>query len=196
LDNDHVSMNLNRATSICMMAVLAGLATLSVGFITAPPHIAPAPAGLSLSVTTGAPGTPVTISGNGFPRGEVVALYVDVPGPYLFNPGPRADSSGAITAAIVWPDKNYDTTHHLDPSTPGPHTICGDTGYPGSTQPIAAKACATFNVLAVPSPSSATIQSATPAAAPAGSPTGTVLVVVAIMIVLAVVAFLLLRRAE
>jgi hypothetical protein len=106
-----------------------------------------------LSTTSGAPGTPITITGSGFPPGEVVALYIDSPGPYLFQPGPRADAQGGFEEAVIWPAKNYDTTGRVDPTSAGPHTVCGDTGYPGSSQQSAIKACTEFVVRPVSTPS-------------------------------------------
>jgi len=111
---------------------------------------------ITLSVASGVPGTAITVSGAGFPRGEVVALYIDQPGPYLEAPGPIADANGSFTDSITWPHSNYDLSGKIDPTKAGSHLICGDTGYPGSRQPIAVKACAAFveNPLPSPTPSS------------------------------------------
>jgi hypothetical protein len=110
---------------------------------------------ITLSSTSGTPGTTVTVSGNGFPAGEIVALYIDSPNPYIGNPppGPRADDQGAFQNTFTWPGGNYDSSHSVDPTKPGPHQVCGDTGYPGSQQPLSAKACAAFVAIAIPSPS-------------------------------------------
>jgi hypothetical protein len=110
-------------------------------------------AAIALSVSSGSEGTAVTISGSGFPPGEVVAIYLDTAGPYLGNPppGPTANAQGTFQFTFKWPTKNYDSSGRVDPTKVGPHTICGDTAYPNSTQPIPAKACAQFNVVAAPS---------------------------------------------
>ena len=113
----------------------------------------PAPE-IDLSRTSGTPGTQLVIRGTGFPPGEIVALYIDQPNPYLYvekPPGPRAGADGTINVSIKWPGNSYDVSHAVDPSKPGVHTVCGDTGYPGSAQPVAAKACAQFTVIG-PSP--------------------------------------------
>jgi hypothetical protein len=148
---------------------------------------------ISLSVTSGTPGTLVTVRGTGFPPGEIVALYIDSPVPYVGNhpPGPVSDQQGSIVDTFKWPDQNYDATHRVDPSLAGPHQVCGDTGYPGGSQPVAAKACAEFHAVALPSPSP-TLQPAPgqPASLPellAGS---------AILIAIVVVTFLWMRRAR
>src|SRR5256885_3399124 len=110
---------------------------------------------IDLTKTNGTPGTPLIIHGTGFPPGEIVALYIDQPNPYLYlnpPPGPRADAHGEITDSLKWPGSFYDQNHHIDPSKPGVHQVCGDTGYPGSTQAVQVKACADFTV---PGPSPA-----------------------------------------
>jgi hypothetical protein len=123
---------------------------------------------------------------------EIVALYIDQPLPYLDRPGPRADAQGSFRIDIKTPDSNYDPSGRVKPAAPGPHNICGDTAYPGSTQPVAAKACAQFQVQALPSTSSS------PGAGNATSPSGASLpeVLVAMALLLAAVAgmFLWLRR--
>ena len=147
---------------------------------------------LTLSVGTGAAGTPVTITGTGFPPGEIVALYIDSPGPYLDQPGPRADGQGGFSKAITWPDKTYDASHRVDPTRGGTHTVCGDTGYPGSSQTIVVKACAQFVVTATPSPSA----SPAPSTALVGPPAAAVAVVFAILLVLGAILIFLMRRAR
>src|SRR2546428_11530218 len=93
------------------------------------PVLAPS---ITLSVTSGKPGTPVKISGSGFPPGEIVALYVDLADPYIGSspPGPRADAQGKIQDSFLWPDQKYDAHHRVDPSKTRPHLVCGDTAYP------------------------------------------------------------------
>jgi hypothetical protein len=127
----------------------------AAAFVIAPASAAStaAPA-IDLSKTSGSPGTPLIIHGTGFPPGEIVALYIDRPNPYLYlnpPPGPRAGADGSFTDSLKWPGNFYDTGHVVDPSRPGVHSVCGDTGYPESNQPIAVKACTDFNVIG-PSP--------------------------------------------
>jgi hypothetical protein len=110
---------------------------------------------IAVSVDSGPPGTAVTITGTGFPPGEIVALYIDAAGPYIGQPGPRADAQGGFRKDFIWPGKGYDTTGRVDPSSPGPHNVCGDTAYPSSSQSVAAKACAVFQVTAPSSPTPA-----------------------------------------
>lgn len=150
---------------------------------------------IDLSVGTGPPGTPVTITGSGFPPSEIVALYIDVAGPYLSFPGPQADAQGGFRVDIKMPDKNYDTTGRVNPAIAGPHNICGDTGYPGNSQPVAVKACAQFIVLAVPSPSPTPTTAPAPSSA-AGPPVASVIGVFVILLILAAGLFLLLRRSK
>jgi hypothetical protein len=109
---------------------------------------------VTISVNSGTPGTHVTIIGTDFPPSEIVALYIDLPYPYLGStpPGPRADAHGGFQDNFDWPGKNYDPNHRIDPAKPGPHQVCGDTGYPGNQQPLPVKACAMFQVSAPPSP--------------------------------------------
>jgi len=145
-----------------------------------------------LSVDSGTPGTAVTITGTGFPPNEIVALYIDLPGPYLDIPGPRADAQGGFTKDIVWPSRDYDATGRVNPSAAGAHNVCGDTGNPGSSQPLLAKACAPFTVLAVPSPSS-TAASATRAPA---SPWPVVVGLFLIFVAIAIGVVVWIRRSE
>jgi hypothetical protein len=142
---------------------------------------------ITLTVQSGLPGTPLTITGSGFPPGEIVALYIDSAGPYLGNPppGPRADANGAFQQSITWPGKNYDLSGKVDPTKVGPHDVCGDTTFPNGTQAIAAKACAQFTVNATP----------TPAAAP-GIPLPLAVGAFAILIGLGVGAVVWLRRSD
>ena len=139
---------------------------------------------ITLSIDSATPGTEITIAGSGFPAGEIVALYIDSPQPYLGQPGPVADASGSFKVLLKLPGKEYDKTGRVDPSTPGQHQICGDTGYPGSAQAVAVKACATLTVLALPSPSPS------PAATPQNStsPQLPVPAILAAFLVLAILA--------
>jgi hypothetical protein len=146
---------------------------------------------ITLSVDSGVPGTPVTITGTGFPPGEIVALYIDAPGPYLGSPGPRADASGSFRKDIKWPgrDYDYDRTGHVNPTKPGVHTLCGDTAADaGSPPPISAKACARFQVLSPPT--------AAATASPTGAPISEILFAVAILAVIAVGATLWIRSTK
>ncbi|MFI5283090.1 MAG: hypothetical protein ACHQ0J_08170 [Candidatus Dormibacterales bacterium] len=142
---------------------------------------------ITLTAQSGLPGTPLTISGSGFPPLEVVALYIDSPGPYLGNPppGPQADAQGAFQQNITWPAKNYDLSGKVNPAKAGPHEVCGDTTFLGSTQAVAAKACAQFTVNTI----------ATPASAP-GVPIPLALGGFVILIVLGVVAVTRMRRSD
>jgi hypothetical protein len=147
-------------------------------------------ASVVLSPASGTSGTQVTITGSGFPPGEIVALYIDVAGPYLGFPGPVADAQGAFVQTVRWPAKNYDATHRVDPSSAGSHAVCGDTGYPGNRQNDAVRACAQFVVeagaLATPTPISAP--------SPWGSQT-VFLIGFVILATLAVAAIISVRRA-
>ncbi len=107
---------------------------------------------IALSVQSGTAGTPVTVTGSGFPPQAIVALYVDLPGVYLGAPGPAADAQGAFKVDISWPGKNFDPAGRVKPATAGAHSICGDSGYPNSPPQVAAKACAQFTVKALSSP--------------------------------------------
>ena len=88
---------------------------------------------ITLSLTSGAPGTSVTVTGAGFPPGELVSLYMDKPGPYLGTPGPNADAHG-----------NFVTRVEVPPVSAGPHTICGQA----PSQSTAT--CVDFTVLSAP----------------------------------------------
>lgn len=148
---------------------------------------------LALSVASGSTGTPLRISGNGFPPGEIVAIYIDAAGPYVANPppGPRADAQGTIQVSITWPGKNYDVSNHVDPTIPGPHTVCGDTAYPGSIQRIPARGCAQFIVVPL-SPSPA----ASPTISSSGFPVGTVFAVFIGVMILAAGILLVTNRSK
>ena len=149
---------------------------------------------ITLSVTSGPPGTPVTISGSGFPPDQVVAIYIDMPGPYLGFPGPKADAQGAFHVDIKWPGKNYDDTGHIDPARPGVHLLCGDTQLPNSRQAVPANACAQFTVQVVRSPSPSTSPAATPRAT--GLPIPVVFLVLALLAALLLALLLWMRHSQ
>jgi hypothetical protein len=145
---------IRRLTWLCGLAAVTWVAsaalTSSLAFAASPP----APT-ITLSVNSGRTGTPVTITGSGWPASELVVLYVDLPAPYLSLPL-RVDAQGSFRLDTKWPDKNYDTSGHVDPTTPGAHKVCGDTIYPGSTAIVSTRACSTtFQVLASASPAPA-----------------------------------------
>jgi hypothetical protein len=139
---------------------------------------------ITLSVTTGTPGTPLTITGSGFPSSEFVAIYIDLPDPYMGFPI-RANDQGAIRFDTKWPATNafYDRTGRVKAAAPGPHSVCGDTTYPGNPQPFAAKACAPFTVHATASPSAAPTVSSAVSFPAVLVPVGVVIVVAAGLIV-------------
>jgi hypothetical protein len=148
-------------------------------------HVQSVPPSIIVSPDTGSPGAPVTVSGSGFPPGELVALYMDKEGPFLEAPGPRADPKG-----------NFKTTVTVLPVSSGHHTICGNTTYPRSAQPVAAQACADFTVVggvADASPSASPSPQAS--AAPRPSPTAFVILIAALVVV-AGVTFWLVRRGD
>jgi len=111
---------------------------------TAAVHAASNPT-VTLSVDSGPPGTALTITGAGFPPGEIVALYIDSPSPFLTLPI-QADPQGGFKATATWPGKSYDATGKVDPTKPGTHQVCGDTAYASSNQAVAAKACSPYLV--------------------------------------------------
>lgn len=150
-----------------------------------PAHLQSVPPNIIVSPDTGSPGAPVNVSGTGFPPGELVALYMDKEGPFLEAPGPRADAKG-----------NFKTTVTVLPVSSGHHTICGNTTYPHSAQPVAAQACADFTVVGgvAPSPSAPSPSPQAPAA-PRPSPTSFVILMAALVVV-AGVTFWLVRRGD
>ena len=110
-----------------------------------------------LSVDSGPPMTPVTITGRGFPPGSIVAIYIDTPQFYLGTPGPNADPAGNISMI----------TSIQGPLTSGPHQVCGDALYmvpSGPPESANAKACTQFTV--VGGQSAAASPSASPTAIP------------------------------
>jgi hypothetical protein len=156
----------------------------------ASPSPRPVAPSITLSVTTGTPGTPLTITGSGFPSSEFVALYIDQSDPYLGLPV-RANDQGAFRFDTKWPatQASYDRTGRVRATAPGPHNVCGDTTYPGNPQPFAAKACAQFTVQGTASPSpTPTVNSAV------SFPT--VLVPVAVVIVVAAGLVVWMRRSQ
>jgi hypothetical protein len=174
---------------------LSGLATLLFLVAGSSGAVLPAQAAsaaIVLSIDAGAPGTPVTVSGSGFPPNEVVALYVDSPSVYLEQPGPVADGEGAFQENIKWPGKNYDPSGVIDPSKVGPHNICGDTGYPASTQPIAVKACAQFTAEAAPTTPTPSPQ---PGPAIPTLPVSVVLLAMGVLLAVAVVTYWFTRES-
>lgn len=172
--------------------VLGAVATVAAPATDASPSPIPV-AQLTLNVASGSKGTAVIITGTGFPPGEIVAIYVDAAGPYLANPppGPTAGAQGNVRVNVTWPGKNYDSSGHVDPTIPGPHTVCGDTAYPGSTQQIPARACAQFQVVAV-----ASNPTAPPATSNASLPVGAVLIAFVVLMVLTGGLLLLTRRSD
>jgi hypothetical protein len=165
-----------------MIAVAASVSIPAAGLAALP-----GAATITLSAQSGLPGTPLTISGSGFPPLEIVALYIDVPGPYLGNPppGPRANALGEFQQDITWPDKSYDRSGKVDPTQVGPHNVCGDTTAATLSQALAAKACAQFTVN----------QHSSPAATP-GLPIPLALAAFAILIALGVGAVVWMRRSD
>jgi hypothetical protein len=81
------------------------------------------------------------MGGNGFPSGEIVALYFDDTSHRLSTPGPPANGLGSFdTQPVDLPNSVASGTHH----------ICADTGAAGFPQLVVVKACATFEVVTVP----------------------------------------------
>jgi hypothetical protein len=150
-------------------------------------------AAIALSIDAGAPGIPVTVSGSGFPPNEVVALYIDSPSVYLGQPGPVADAQGAFQQDIKWPGHSFDPSGVIDPSKVGPHSICGDTGYPSSTQPIAAKACARFMVERAPNATPTT--GAQPGPGIPTLPVSVVLLAMGVLLAIAVIVYWFTRES-
>jgi len=114
---------------------------------------------LTLSQNVGLPGTQITLTATGFPANELIAVYTDTPkdgspadgnvaGPFFGTPGLFADGQGTLEQTVAWPGNGQ--FFKVNPTTAGPHTICADTGYPGSTGPDKVKACAQFLVQAPP----------------------------------------------
>ena len=181
-----------RAGRVCgLSAVVCGLWAMalapSLAFAASPP----APT-ITLTATSGPVRTPLTIEGSGFPPNELVALYIDEPSVYIGTPGPMADAQGAFHKSITWPGADYDVTGQVNPSTPGVHTICGDTNYPGHNPPLEAKACARFIVISSTSPSP---QPSPGRGGPGGASLGEILVVGAILVLVAAGTVMWMRRS-
>jgi hypothetical protein len=136
----------------------------------------------------------VTITGSGYPPDEFVALYIDQPSPYIGTPGPRADAQGAFKFQYVWPDQTYDVAHKVNPSSPGVHSVCGDTNYGSVSQQFPGKACTQFVVEGTPASPATNSPAAIPANASGLSPIE-VIGGIAILLALAIGATLLIRRS-
>jgi len=173
---------------IVLLASAAGFAASLLTAQAASPTI-------TVSPDTGTTGTSVSVTGAGFPPGEVVALFIDFPSPFLGQPGPTADAQGGFHLTITWPDKSYDASGRVKPTSVGIHSVCGSTNYPGSTQANAAQACAVFMVQAGASTSASPSPSPAPSPLVGPSPT-TVGIVVAILLILAAITALLMRQAK
>ena len=168
---------------ICWLAVAAG----------APAALAANPQ-VSLTATGGPPGTNVAMSGRGFPPGEIVAIYIDSPDPYLGQPGTVVKADGTFQFTFQWPGAGYDKSHRVNPAAPGQHQVCADTSWPGSTQTSQAKSCAIFIAQLGPSPTLSSSPTPAPVAqGPSLSPTS-VLIVLAVMAVVATGLYFIQRR--
>lgn len=155
-----------------------------VGFICTSgtmPRQATGPPIIALDVNSGFAGATVTITGSGWPAHEIVALYIDHAPPYIGQPGPVADVQGNFSQTIKLPGHDYDSTGLVDPARPGPHQICGDTGYPGSTQVTKVNACATFTVLPGPSPTASLSPAVPQPPVPASVPVPIILLGLAVL---------------
>jgi hypothetical protein len=141
-----------------------------------PPSFQPS---VTLSVTSGVPGTVLTITATGFPPNQPVAEYIDVLNPDAGTPQPiflstpfHVDDQGDLIQQISWPNNPSVIT------APGTYNVCIDTGSQWAIAPYAAKACAPFTVETVasptpspsPSPSSTPTILASPAAATSNDP--------------------------
>ena len=182
-------MRLRRGRVRWVVALGGGLWALAAG-----PALAlaasPPPPTITLTAISGPVRTPLTIEGKGFPPNELVALYIDEPSVYIGTPGPTADAQGAFHKSITWPGADYDVTGQVNPSTPGIHTICGDTSYPGHAPPLEAKACAQFIVSSSASPSPS------PGAGTSGRASPVEIVVAAVIfLALAIGTLLYIRRS-
>src|SRR4051812_43776900 len=76
--------------------------------VSALPAASPNAPQISLSVTSGAPGTQLVITGSGFPSSEIAAIYIDAPDPYLGQPGPLTDAQGRFTFTFATPGQDFD----------------------------------------------------------------------------------------
>jgi hypothetical protein len=128
--------------------------------------------GVTLSVSSGMPGTPLTITMTGFPPDQGVAVYIDVqnpaagiPQPFFFGTPGQLNAQGLLIEPVSWP-----TTPSLI-TQPGAYPVCADTGSQWAGGTYAAKACAQFTVEG----SAPSTPSATPSLVPSPSPTPTIL---------------------
>jgi hypothetical protein len=104
---------------------------------------------ISLNVTSGGPGTELTVSMRDFPPGSEAAMYVDVPSgntdtPVFFGtPGVPFDEHGNRDQPTRWP---------VYVSTPGAYNVCAETGSKWARESkYPAKVCALFVVEGVAS---------------------------------------------
>lgn len=178
---------------LCGLIVLAWLVMGA-----ASPSPVPINPKIALNVSSGGPGTVVTVTGTGFPPLEIVAIYLDTEPPYLPDrdpskkpPGPNADGQGSFTETFVYPNATYDSTGHVKPTTPGLHAICGDTTYPSSAQRIPGRACAQFEVLAAASPTAAPASGGS-----SGASVPELIGALAVVIAVLVGMFLWMRRSQ
>lgn len=178
-------------------ALLCGVLLGAAAPASAVPTLTARAAGPTITVSpgAGAPATSVTVTGAGFPAGQVVALYIDLPGPFLGQPGPTADAQGGFHQTFAWPGSNFDATGRVKPAAVGVHQVCGSTSYPGSQQTSNVQACTAFVVQAGQSPSPS--PSASPASGQLSGPSPmAVAVVIGILILLAVVTGFLMRQTK
>ena len=183
---------MRRPTLVRGLVLVAGAAGLAATLLTAR---AAAPS-ITVSPDTGASGTSVTITGAGFPPGQIVALFIDFPGPFLGQPGVTADAQGGFKRTITWPDKTYDNTGRVKPTAVGIHSVCGSTTFPFSNQTSNVQACAVFTVQAGPSPPPSPSPSPESSTALVGPPPITVAIVIGILLVLAALTAYLMRRTK
>ena len=180
--------------SVCGVRGVVALAGLGLWALAPGPSLilaaSPPTPTITLSVTSGAVRTPVDIRGSGFPPNMFVALYIDEPSVYIGTPGPKADAQGTFEKSITWPGSDYDVTGHVDPSKPGPHSICGDTSYPGHVPPVEARECVLFVVTSTASPSA----KPSPGAAAPGRVTPGEILAAVVLLALAIGTWLYTRR--
>jgi hypothetical protein len=180
------------------LIVLAWLVMAARPAADASPSPVPINPKIALSVSSGGPGTVVTLTGTGFPPLEIVAIYLDTEPPYLSDrdpnnkpPGPVADGEGSFHETFMYPNATYDSTGHVKPTTPGLHAVCGDTLYPSSNQRIPGRACAQFEVVATPSPTPTPSSGGT-----TGASVPELIGAFAVLVAVAVGMFLWMRRSQ